>query len=363
VNAHHRFKGEEINELLRQRAVSLCSSLGLDGVRDGNNYWVKDPRDPRGGKIGNFSVELSRGIYANWADPLQEERGDLINLIAVMQFGGDNGKAIKWALNWLGLADDSIAPSPREAAALAKARREQDDRERAREAGHRATARAIWLAAKPLDGTDPASHYLLNRGIDVLKLKDGPPRALRWAPDCLAMPEDVRIPAMLANISARGGMIACHRTYLDGTAGAWVKAFRNQTRDGHPVSAKRVLGKYAGGSIRLTKGASGKSLAEAPKGEWIVIAEGIENALSAALVRPDLRCLAAVALGNIANVELPEDRIGGVYIVADNDKKPNAAQALDRAMDRYAARGIEPVIVRANADYKDFNDWQNDKRE
>lgn len=336
--------------------MRLCRALGLEGRMHGANYWVKDPRRSDGGNYTSFSIETRRGFYKNFAEP--DEGGDLINLIAVMQCGGDNARAIRWALDWLGLSDGSIAPSPKEAAALAQKRREDEEHERAREAGHRATARRIWLDAHRLTGFDPASLYLANRNIDVTKLVDGPPGALRFAPDCLAMPENIRLPAMLANVSGRGGQIATHRTYLDCTSGVWTKAFRGQVRDGKPVSAKRVLGKYAGGSIRLTKGKSGKALALAKGGEWVMIAEGVENALTAALAKPDLRALSAVALSNLANVELPPPpEIAGVVIIADNDSKAGAAMALDRAVERYQARGYEVAIIRADEAFKDFNDY------
>ena len=233
---------------------------------------------------------------------------------------------------------------------------EADARAKADAESKRRSAQALYLNARPLTGDDPASLYLRGRGVNVGRFKDGPPKALRWLPDCKAYPENIDMPAMISCISCEGvGIMAAHRTYLSQERGQWRKAFAGATRDGRPVAAKRVLGAYAGGTIRLTRGSSGKPLAEAPAGEWVAIGEGIENVLIAAQVRQDLRCLAAVSVSNLGNVKLPP-HIGGVYILADNDKEPAAVAALDRAMDGLALAGHEPVIVRVDGNFKDLND-------
>jgi hypothetical protein len=363
----HQFKGPDINERLRQQAARLVATLGISGKMRGENLWVT--QDPRGAhKEGTYSINFHKGVWNNFSDPAAEEHGDFISLIACMH-RCRQGDAIKWALDdFLGLVKfdrdgrpvDNIAPSPEEVAAIVRKQRLDQEAEAERALAHKKIARRMWLDAEPLTGKDPASLYLLGRGIDVMQLRDGPPGALRWTMKCLARPENVELPAMLANVSKRGhGQVATHRTYLDFSGGRWTKAFKGAPGK---VSAKRVIGKFAGAAIRLTKGRAGTPLDAAEKGEWVIIAEGIENALSAALVKPDLRAISAVALGNLGNVELPP-AIEGVFIVADNDKQEGAAQALNKAMDHYARLGIEPVVVRADERFKDFNDWQNDKRD
>lgn len=341
---------EEIKAALNARPVELAHALGLYGRQDGRNYWVKDPRRNDGGKLGTFAIHLQRGIWKDWS---QDEGGDLIRLAAVYACGGDDKRAVKWCLDWLGWTRNK--PDPREMAKLQERARQADADAIAAEKRRRGAAQALWLNAKPLDGRDPASLYLRGRGVDLARLKDGPPRALRFVPDCLAYPEDQKLPAMVACIASEHvGIMAAHRTYLSCENGIWKKAFGGQLREGRPVAAKRVLGAYAGGTIRLTRGPSGKPLASAPAGEWIALGEGIENVLTVAQVRPDLRCLAAVGLSNLGNVDLPK-QIGGVYVLADNDTNPATIAAFDRAMDALALRGHEPVVVRVDG-AKDFND-------
>ncbi len=362
MTAHRQFDYsiDQIKAALNPRAIELAHALGLYGRAQGNNYWVKDPRRNDGGNFKSFAIHLTRGIWKNWST---DEGGDLIHLAAVFACGGDDKPAVKWCIDWLGWTGHK--PDARKMAELQAKAARADAEAQEQAARRRNGARALWLNAKPLDGQDPASLYLRARGINLNRFKDGPPHALRFVPECEAWPENIKLPAMVACIASEGvGIMAAHRTYLEQDRGVWRKAFTGQLRDGKPVPAKRVLGAYAGGSIRLTRGPSRKPLALAPKGEWIAIGEGIENVLTVAQSRPDLRCLAAVSVSNIGNVILPA-QIGGVYMLADNDRhdekcRPEkcvcAVGALERAMDALALSGHEPVIVRVDGNFKDFNE-------
>jgi len=141
--------------------------------------------------------------------------------------------------------------------------------------------------------------------------------------------------------------LATHRTYLNDDAGIWRKA---SLRD-----ARKVLGSYAGGFVPIWRGASAIPLRAAPDGETVAIAEGIETALSVALVAPELRVLAAVSLSNLGRMVLPET-VRSVIICADNDAPESpAALALVRAIDCFAAQGREVRMARSPTG-KDFND-------
>lgn len=344
---------EEIKARLAAHPIELAHALGLQGKISGNSYWVRDPRRSDGGNLSSFSINMGKAVWKNFAGP-SDEGGDLLRLVAVFACGGDNSKSVKWSLDWMGLTGKT--PDPKETKELlARVAKREHDAVKS-EARKRAAARAMWLGAKPLDGTDPASLYLKARGIDVAALPAGrAPHALRFDPACLALPENTRLPALLANISGTEGHIATHRTYLAQYGGVWGKAFKGEERDGKPVPAKRVIGAFAGGSIRLTRGDSGQPLAKAPADEWPAIGEGIETVLTAALAMPTLRCLSAVSGSNLGNVALPP-QIKGVHLIADNDDNEIAQKMFDRAADNYLARGIEPVIVRAPAGIKDLND-------
>nr|WP_246573751.1 toprim domain-containing protein [Chelatococcus asaccharovorans] len=119
---------------------------------------------------------------------------------------------------------------------------------------------------------------------------------------------------------------------------------------------KRAYCEYAGGFVPLSRGRSGKPIAQAPQGEWVACAEGVENGLSVALARPELRVLTSVSLANLGNITLP-DHIGGVYVIADNDSEPDALRQLNASLALLETRNFPTRVVRAPEPHKDFNDW------
>ena len=143
---------------------------------------------------------------------------------------------------------DYIPPDPVE---LTR-RQEAEERDAQRRA---AQARTTWDDSVPIDGT-VAKTYLRNRGITC----ELPP-TLRFHPGAWHGPTEHRYPALVAAVSPLHGSSApaVHRTYLrpDGSGKADI------------TPAKMMLGRTAGGGVRLSHG-------DGP----LVVAEGIETALS-----------------------------------------------------------------------------------
>ncbi|MCA3685057.1 MAG: toprim domain-containing protein, partial [Methylobacterium sp.] len=117
-----------------------------------------------------------------------------------------------------------------------------------------------------------------------------------------------------------------------------------------------AFGAYAGGLISVWKGRTGKSLRHLEAGEWVAMTEGVEDALTIAMVQPQMRAVAAISLSNLRNVTFP-DRLGGLYLCADNDVKPEPQEAFRRAKAQIMSRGIAVREVRPPPQFKDFNDW------
>lgn len=204
----------------------------------------------------------------------------------------------------------------------------------------------VYLESRPSIDATPVDFYLAARGIDLHQL-GRQPRALRFHPDLPHRPSGRSFPAMVAAITgADGAHVATHRTWLQLVDGMWRKAAI--------AEPKLTVGRFAGGCIRLWRGASGKSLRQAPTDEEPVIGEGIETCLSIAVACPELRVLAAVSLGNMGSVALPP-QIRSVILAADNDSKRGPRLALQRAAERHLAAGRQVRIARA-AVGKDFND-------
>ncbi len=202
------------------------------------------------------------------------------------------------------------------------------------------------MKAEPTIAHTPVDAYLQARGINLAEL-GRQPRALRFHPQLYHVPTRMEFPAMVAAISGPDGAhIATHRTWLERTGGGWIKA--------RVPDPKMTFGDYAGGSIRLWRGASGKPLKDALATEPVVIGEGIETCLSIAMACPELRVISAVSLGNFGSVWLP-DQVRMVVLAADNDVKPAARLALQRAIERHMQAGRHVRIARSPIG-NDFND-------
>jgi hypothetical protein len=213
----------------------------------------------------------------------------------------------------------------------------------------RRLAHARWLRGQRLRGT-PAAAYLEARGVGPSRFPDAPLQALRFAP-AVSHPDGQQLPAMLAAIvdPRTGRYLATHHTFLAFRDGAWRKAL--------VTPAKLVLGRYAGGLIPLLRGGSGVPLKQAPQGDELLMAEGIENALTVGLAFPELRAVAAVAVQNAQHIALPP-AIGSVLLVHDRDGENDAVQqARDRAYERWRVeqRSRAPWIPPEG--YEDANAW------
>ena len=252
--------------------------------------------------------------------------------------------SLRWARAWLGL-DNADPAAFRHHQAARPAEKEAAERD---EAGRRQKAIALFLQGKPLDGGDPASLYLAGRGLPMAAFPRVP-RGLRFLAECWCAEVNLRLPAMVAAITRRGHHVATHRTYLMAERGAWTKA--------RLKAPKKVLGAFGGGVIPLWRGATGKPLAEALPDETVTIAEGIEDALTVALHQPAWRALAAISLGNMAAIELPE-ALADVVLIFDRDgENPQARAARERAVRALMDQGRSVREVRPPEGFKDFNAW------
>jgi putative DNA primase/helicase len=186
-------------------------------------------------------------------------------------------------------------------------------------------ALGIWEAAAPADGT-LVETYLRARGI-VIQM----PAMLRFLA-AIKHPSGQCWPAMVALVTrgADGAALAIHRTFL--------------ARDGHakaPVEpAKMMLGPCRGGAVRL-----------GPVGDRLMVAEGIETALSVMQATGQV-AWAALSTSGLRTLELPAD-IRDVVVLADGDE-PGEAAARDAA-DRWLAEGRCVRIALPPIGF-DFND-------
>ncbi len=330
----------EIAGMLARQAPALAAELLPAGKREGSEWRVGSLAGEPGRSLSIHLFGTRAGV---WSDFASGDAGDALDLVAAVLFCGDKRLALAWARRRLGLGDGP-APVPQRQAPPAPAPAVIDAEAEAR----RGAALRIFLAAQTTLSGTPAASYLAARGIDLAEL-GRQPRSLRFAPSLSNRESGQHWPAMVAAVTnGAGEHVATHRTWLAKDAGGiWRKA---PLRD-----PKMSLGKVSGGCIRLWRGGTGKPLALAPDGESVVIAEGIETALSVVIACPELRVLSAVSLPNMARVVLPQT-VRTVILCADNDgPNESAARGLQRAVDHFAAEG-RIVKVAVPPCGKDFND-------
>jgi hypothetical protein len=321
--------------MLAARIEALAAALFPNGRREGAEWRVGSLAGEPGKSLGIHLTGTKAGV---WSDFSAGEAGDALDLVVAALYHGDKRQALAWARRWLGMGDNAVASPSRPAP---PARKPEMEIKRTPCAWH------IFAAAQPKIAGTPVEYYLAARGIDLREL-GRQPRALRFHPALHNREVDKPLPAMIAAVSGPDGKFAAvHRTWLECSGGVWRKA--------RLESPKMAFGRLAGGCIRLWRGAGGKPLSQAPAGEALVVAEGIETGLSVAIACPERRVIAAVSLSNMGSLVLPP-AVTTITIAADNDAPDSAAaKVLQRAVDHFAAGGRRVLIARSPR-HGDFND-------
>jgi hypothetical protein len=353
----HLHSVDEIAEMLRARMLDLVEAWQLQGQVDGNDFVCCNPlRADR--KAGSFRICV-RGSHAGLIkDFASGERWSALGFTAQLWFRGDQVEAIKWAKGWLGLdgTDPDALKKTRRAVEVAAERVAEAD-DQAEQKRRRAYARFLEATAD-VKGT-PVERYLLGRGLDLGRLPF-PTGAIRYHPSLWNQESGRRWPAMVAPIvGADGRFLAAHRTWLD------VRS------DGHVTKApldrpKKVLGRYAGGTIRLWHGLrvdpktgeirKGVPLAKAKPGAWVDMTEGIEDGLTVAIAEPELRILVGVSVSNWGSIKLP-DQVEGVCLWRQRDPPGSEAErGFNRVVENFVNQGKRVRLVLPPEGAKDANE-------
>lgn len=335
----HLHSVQDIARMLDAHAEAIARELFPAGRREGREWRVGSLAGEPGQSLG---ICIAGGKQGVWADFAAGIGGDMLELVAQARYRGDKAAALRWARAYLGLSDraapeGAAPPPPPPRVPAGEVSRDFSGK-----------ARALWLGGHAIPGT-PAAAYLAGRGIGLAALGQVP-QALRFRADTFCAERQQAAPAMLAAITRGGPIIGCHRTFLaPGPAGRWTKA--------GIAAPKKVLGQVGGGFIPLWRGRSGKPLREAPEDDVLAIAEGIEDALTIALHMPEWRVIAAVSVGNMANLQLPE-RLRDLVFCWDRDgDNPGAARAREMAVERMLRQGRSVREIRPPEGHKDFNAW------
>ncbi len=353
----------EIKEMLLPRMQDLCARLFPDGRVEGGQWVARGPETgPK--QTPKLKIRLSGGIVGAWIDYQNSMSGDALGLIGYALTGSPKShrEALVFAKDFLGLArmdraqfqamhERSKSAVLEHAAAAERALRQRIAAgvklfESVAETG----AARLWV-----------KRYLGARGIDIdafnfiaanfrassateywkgaeWRVEDGRRIKVKSGPE---------FPALHAAMRQWNGVItACHVTFLD--------PFKPGKAPVTP--AKLMLGQALGSVIEVNCGLGGLAFFRDETARPVILAEGIETAMSLAQALPDFRVWACGSLAGIGHAPVQLPCVSRIIFARDNnDGNPQAQAGFDKAFAMLGAHG-KPLDVVASHVGDDFND-------
>ncbi|MGI9169985.1 MAG: DUF7146 domain-containing protein [Caulobacteraceae bacterium] len=286
------------------------------------NKRLSTAREMRFGRRGSISVVPARAVFA---DHEAGAAGGVLQMAVHAGLARSTAEAAR-----LRETDGLIAARETFAEGRERARRDDDTRK-----AKRALAARIWACARPLAGSIAETYLRQARAIAAplagAMLRFDPGRA-PWPPAMVA-----------AVVDAKGDLTGAHRTFLavDGMGKAEV------------AMTRQSQGEIMGGFIRLAPGSR------------LIVAEGIESALSAWEARPsetsDCGAVAAISAGGMAGLVWAAE-VRQLIIAPDRDASGAGERAAQTLARRAYAAGLAVGFLRPPEGLGDWNDWARAQR-
>jgi hypothetical protein len=276
----------------------------------------------RSGRRGSLSLNLERGV---WHDFESGVGGGIFDLVIHSGEAQTRAEAVRW----LRRHGQVLADCRHEPAACARGSN-TTARNCLEYETQRQKACALWKEACPIHAT-LAEQYLRARAIR------GPwPTTLQFLPRAWSSEARALMPALIASVTlleAPQIISGVHRIFL-------VPPGRKAALN----SPKLSLGPTGGGGVILGE-----------IGEAIIIAEGIESALSASRAF-GLPAVATLGTGNLSRLTIPQ-RVRRVVIAPDRDQGRVGERAANALATRLWAEGRVVEIADPPDGCGDWNDW------
>jgi hypothetical protein len=303
-----------VSRALGERISQLVVDLLPRARRDGSHY-VLGNLDGAPGQ--SLKINLTGRYPGHWKDFATGERGDALALVkeALRVPFKD---ALAWAVKWLGGGQCYV---PRRSEATTNPVTDLDEKKRQ-------WARDCWKKTVPIAGTLAETYLREHRRINCPL-----PISLRFAPS-LRYAESQYYPALVAAVQGPDrALTAVQRIFLDPTTA-------NKASVPDP---KKILGQTRGGAVRL-----------AHAGETLVLAEGIETALTI-LEATSLPVWVTLGTSGLRGIIVPQT-VRTIVLAVDNDQA--GIEAAQEATARFLKEGRTVKQVLPPENCKDFNDFK-----
>ena len=303
---------------LRDDAADWVPQAFPNGRKDGDHWRLANIKGDAPRKTGSCVIELKGPRAGDWYDHDGGEGGGPLS--ALEHATGLSGRALyahaAQITGWTSTSPARQEPPPPLPVKEKDSTREID---------------IILSRLVPLRGSF-AETYLRTRSLAVPACPD-----LKFHPDLVHWESRTGYPALVGLVrNARNEVAALQRIFLavDGTAKAAVG------------SPKKMLGKVAGGAVRLASiGADGR----------LGLCEGIETGLAVMTAVPDLAVWATLSTSHLEQVVVPSEA-RDIVILADNDASGAGSRAAEAIATKLRTEGRKVAVCMPPEPDTDFND-------
>lgn len=364
-----------IKSELQDKVALVCKALLPHGKEEGGQWVSHNPvtNDYKPGRPPALKVRMRGGVIGAWKDWRCGAVGDVIGLIAYIE-GTDTSGALVWARDFLGIRNMTRADreNMRKVAARQAVERERQDEKRRRDK-LAAADRLFFNNTSPIGAMTPAEAHarnyfagrkvpldlVANLNTDTFRFSAATEwwKGAKWDTRGRQKIKVAPGPSFLAIHSAmrawNGLVTCCHVTFLDPL----------KPRKAPIEPAKLMFGEALGSVIEISTGPDEVPFWQAAEAGPLIIAEGIETALSFAVSVPEARIWAGGSLAGIAAAPVHLPCVDWVLFARDNNAgNPQAQKQFERALGQLEASG-KRIVVEASHVGDDFNDLAQGEEE